>query len=175
MIYSFVLGSHEFLYRGFTFFGHAKSDEDELLGQMVKSSKNDKELLPIYRGGGKKSDKVKLSDWKKESGSYFSKFFTKRSNGSDIICVPQHGPHEDEVMETLRKWCLMGDRQQALVIQNFDLSKHMKLLKEPNYDFMIFKNAVNQPSCYLVYNFNENFIFYLCRDKDVKTNKILKS
>ena len=174
MIYSFVLGSHEFIYRGFTFFGHAKNDEDELLGLMAKSSKNDKELLPIYRGGGKKSDKVKLSDWEKESESYFNKFFAKSSSDNDIICVPQHGPHEDKVMETLRKWCLIGDRQQALLVQNFDLSKHMNLLKEPNYNFMTFKNEINRPSCYLVYNFNENFIFYLCRDKDVKTNKNLE-
>ena len=175
MIYSFVLDSHEFLYRGFTFFGHAKSDEDELLGRIAKFSKNDKEqLLPIYRSGGKKSDKVNLSDWKEESAKYFKKFFAKRLNDNDIICVPQQGPHEDDVMETLRKWCLMGDGQQALVVQNFDLSKHMKFLKEPNYDFMIFKNAINRPSCYLVYNFNKNFIFYLCRDKDVKTNKNLE-
>ena len=169
MIYSFFLGSHEFPYRGFTFFCHAKIDEDELLGQMAKSSKNDKELLPIYRGGGKKKDKIKLSDWTVESESYFSKFFAKRSDGNDIICVPQCGPHEDMVMRTLREWCLMGNRQKALVVQNFDLSKHMKLLKEPNYE-----NAINQPSCYLVYNFNENFILYLCRYKDDQTNKNLE-
>ena len=54
MIYLFVLDSHEFPYRGFTFFCHVNIDEDEILGQMAKSSKNDKELLPIYRGGGKK-------------------------------------------------------------------------------------------------------------------------
>ena len=174
MIYSFVLGGHEFPYRGFTFFCHAKIDEDELLGRMAKSSKNDKELLPIYRGGGKKKDKVKLSDWTVESESYFNKFFAKRSNVNDIICVPQCGPHEDVVMRTLREWCLMGNRQQALVVQNFDLSKHMKLLKEPNYNFMNFNNAINRPSCYLVYNFNENFILYLCRCKDDQTNKNLE-
>ena len=174
MISSFVLGSHEFPYRGFTFFCHVKNDEDDLLDQMAKSSKNDKELLPIYRGGGKKSDKVKLSDWTKESASYFDKFFAKRSNDNDIICVPQHGPHEDEVMRTLKNWCQLRNRQQALVVQNFDLSKHMKLLKEPNYDFMNFKNGMNRPPCYLVYNFNENFIFYLCRNKDDKTNKNLE-
>ena len=174
MIYSFVLGGHEFPYRGFTFFCHAKIDEDELLGRMAKSSKNDKELLPIYRGGGKKKDKVKLSDWTVESESYFNKFFAKRSNVNDIICVPQCGPHEDVVMRTLKEWCLMGNRQQALVVQNFDLSKHMKLLKEPNYNFMNFKNAINRPSCYLVYNFNENFILYLCRCKDDQTNKNLE-
>ena len=77
-------------------------------------------------------------------------------------------------MRTLREWCLMGNWQQALVVQNFDLSKHMKLLKEPNYDFMNFKNPVNQPSCYLVYNFNQNFILYLCRGKDNQTNKNLE-
>ena len=54
MIYLFVLDSHEFPYCGFTFFCHLNIDEDEILGQMAKSSKNDKELLPIYRGGGKK-------------------------------------------------------------------------------------------------------------------------
>ena len=174
MICSFVLGTHEFPYRGFTFFCHAKIDEDELLGRMAKSSKNDKELLPVYRGGGKKKDKVKLSDWTVESESYFNKFFAKRSNVNDIICVPQCGPHEDVVMRTLREWCLMGNRQQALVVQNFDLSKHMKLLKEPNYNFMNFKNAINRLSCYLVYNFNENFILYLCRCKDDQTNKNLE-
>ena len=174
MIYLFVLDSHEFPYRGFTFFCHVNIDEDEILGQMAKSSKNDKELLPIYRGGGKKKDKVKLSDWTKESASYFNEFFAKRSNGNYIICVPQCGPHEDGVMRTLREWCLIGNWQQALVVQNFDLSKHMKLLKEPNYDFMNFKNPVNRPSCYLVYNFNQNFILYLCRGKDNQTNKNLE-
>ena len=50
----------------------------------------------------------------------------------------------------------------------------MKLLKEPNYDFMNFKNPVNRPSCYLVYNFNQNFILYSCRGKDNQTNKNLE-
>ena len=63
---------------------------------MANSSKNDKETLLLYRGGGE-FDNVKLSDWTKESTSYFDRFFAKALNDNDIICIPQHGPHEDVV------------------------------------------------------------------------------
>ena len=137
---------------------------------MANSSKNDKETLLLYRGGGE-FDNVKLSDWTKESTSYFDRFFAKALNDNDIICIPQHGPHEDVVMRVLKEWCLMG---KALVVQNFDLSKHLELLKHPKYDFMSFKNKINQSSCYLVYNFNENIILYLCRGKSDNTYRNLE-
>ena len=147
-----------------------KDDKDELIRHMANSSKNDKEILLLYRGGGE-FDNLKLSDWTKESASYFDRFFAKILNDNDIICIPQHGPHEDVVMRVLKEWCLMG---KALVVQNFDLSKHSELLKDPKYGFMSFKNKINQSSCYLVYNFNENIILYLCRDKGDNSSKKLE-
>ena len=161
----FVLGSHKLSYRGFASFCHIKDDKDELIRHMANSSKNDKEILLLYRGGGE-FDNVKLSDWTKESTSYFDRFFAKTLNDNDIICIPQHGPREDVVMRALKEWCLMG---KALVVQNVDLSKHLELLKHPKYSFMSSKDKINQSSCYLVYNFNENIILYLCRGKGDNT------
>ena len=168
-MFFFVLDSHKFSYRGFTCFCHLKDDQDELIDQLANSSKNDKGILKLYRGGGE-IDKVKLSDWTKESESYFTRFFAKRLSDSGIICVPQHAPHKDVVMRTLKEWCLMGNRQQALVVQHFDLSKHLKLIKDRKYNFMKYKNAINPFSCYLVYNLSENIILYLCRDKGDNAN-----
>ena len=147
-----------------------KDDKDELIRHMANSSKNDKEILLLYRGGGE-FDNLKLSDWTKESASYFDRFFAKILNDNDIICIPQHGPHEDVVMRVLKEWCLMG---KALVVQNFNLSKHFELLKHPKCGFMSFRNKITQCSCYLVYSFNENIILYLCRDKGDNTSKNLE-
>ena len=137
---------------------------------MGSSNENDKEILPLYRGGGK-IDYIKLSDWTEESASYFSRFYAKRLIYNGIICIPQDGPYKDNIMKTLKEWCLMGSLQHALLVQNVDLSKHWKLLKNRESDFMSFKSPIDRPQCYLAYNFNENIILYLCRAKDNEINK----
>ena len=149
---------------------HQGDDVDGLIYQMGTSSENNKEILPLYRGGGK-IDNVKLSDWTEESASYFNRFYRQRLIYNDIICVPQDGPYKDNIMKTLKEWCLMGSLHPALLVQNVDLSKHWKLLKNRKFGFMNFKSPIDRPQCYLAYNFNENVILYLCREKDNEINR----
>ena len=169
MQYLFILGSHELIYRGITCFCHKKDNHDEIIHQMENSSKKDK-VLHLFRGGDK-IDHVKLSDWKTESASYFNRFFAKRLKDNDIICIPQHGPFKDVVMRILKEWCLMGNTQGALIVQNFDLSKHLEFLRDVRFDSMNFKNEINQSSCYLAYNFNQNVILYLRGGKGNNSNE----
>ena len=66
---------------------------------------------------------------------------------------------------------IMGSLKHALLVQNVDLLKHWKLLKNRNCDFMNFKSPIDQPQSYLAYNFNKNIILYLCREKGNEISK----
>ena len=84
---------------------------------------DDKKIISVYRGGGESGiEHIKLSNWRKESVSYFNRYF-KQLN---IIKIPSE---KDVITETLSNWCINeNDEGKGFVVNGYDIVDHCNFL-----------------------------------------------